>query len=120
MTKKKFAKESQTVLDFIQTFCDDKHADEMKAKESLDLVYENKKIESISYELCLTCKENFLYSYKKLQECPHEEKPRCRKCPNPCYEKDKWKAIATIMRYSGMKKGLSRIKKVFQRSKSDL
>ncbi|NLM99553.1 MAG: hypothetical protein GX170_05965, partial [Campylobacteraceae bacterium] len=45
----------------------------------------------------------------------NEEKPSCRKCPNPCYEKDRWKLLAKIMKYSGMKLGLLKIRKMFKR-----
>jgi hypothetical protein len=46
----------------------------------------------------------------KLQNCPHEIKPRCRKCPTPCYEKQEWKNIARIMKYSAIKLSLGKIK----------
>lgn len=116
MKQEKFLKDTLTVLDFIQTYCEDKHEKEPKTKERLELVYKGKKIGECEYDLCVLCKENFLYSYARLKECPHEEKPRCRKCPNPCYEKYKWKEFAKIMRYSGMKKGLLKVKKIFKRS----
>lgn len=57
------------------------------------------------------------YSFERLLNCPHEEKPSCRKCINPCYGKKEWKETARIMRSSGMKLGLTsinkRIKKLF-------
>lgn len=116
MTQEKFLSDTNTVLDFIQTFCNDKHKEAIKNQESLELFFHDKKVGDVEYKLCLTCKETFLYSYERLQNCPHDEKPRCRNCPNPCYEKPKWKALALIMRYSGMKKGLLRVKKMFIKS----
>lgn len=116
MSEEKFLSDTKTVLDFIQTYCHDKHKEHVGSKESLELIFDDKKVGEVTYELCLTCKETFLYSYERLRECPHEEKPRCRKCPHPCYEKPKWKTLAIIMRYSGMKKGLLRVKKMFRRS----
>jgi hypothetical protein len=112
MSEEKFISDTQTVLKFIQTYCDCKHA-QKKTKESLQIAYKNKNLLHINFELCSTCKETFLYSVARLQECPHEEKPRCRNCPNPCYERSRWKELAKIMRFSGMKLGLIKLKKVF-------
>lgn len=107
MSEEKFLKDVKILLDFIEIYCKDKH-ETQKDLSDLTLIYNDKTLETISYTLCSTCKENFLYSYARLQECPHEEKPRCRHCKSPCYEKPKWKSLAQIMRYSGMKKGLTR------------
>ncbi|MBE0491961.1 MAG: nitrous oxide-stimulated promoter family protein [Sulfurospirillum sp.] len=114
MKDEKFIKDTQTVLQFIQTFCDDKHASQ-HPKESLNISYREKNLLHVSFHLCSTCKQTFLYSLERLQSCPHEEKPRCRKCSNPCYERSRWKELAQIMRYSGMKLGLVKLKKIFMR-----
>lgn len=115
MTDEKFINDSETVLKFIQTYCDDKHKGEIKVKESQELVYKDKKLcTSVHYNLCDACKNTFEISYKNLQSCPHQEKPSCRKCPKPCYEKPDWKRVAKIMKYSGMKLGLTKLKKFFK------
>ena len=114
MTNEKFIHDTQTVLKFIQIYCDDKHKDESKSKESLSLIYKEKELHiSVNYNLCTTCKNTFLLTYEKLQECPHEDKQSCRKCPKPCYERPDWKHVAKIMKYSGMKQGLLKLKKIF-------
>ena len=41
----------------------------------------------VDLTLCDECNSLSSKAIKHLQECPHEQKPRCRKCPNPCYEK---------------------------------
>lgn len=115
MHKDKFKKDVKILLDFMEIYCKDKHEVKCNKKE-LNLEYKSENLGNISYLLCADCEENFLYSYERLQECPHEEKPRCRHCKNPCYEKQKWKKLASIMRYSGMKKGLTRVKRFFQKS----
>jgi hypothetical protein len=116
MSEEKFISDTKTVLKFIQLYCDEKHKDIEKTDEILNLNYKNKELnEKVEFNLCPACKETFLYSYKKLQECPHEEKPRCRKCPNPCYERSEWKKLAKIMKYGGIKLGLVKIKKIFTR-----
>lgn len=115
MTNEKFIHDTKTVLKFIQIYCEDKHKEDPKKEESTDLIYMNKNLSvKVNYNLCSVCKDTFLLSYKKLQECPHEEKPSCRKCPKPCYERPDWKNVAKIMRYSGMKQGLTKLKKLFK------
>jgi hypothetical protein len=61
------------------------------------------------------------YSIQRLQNCEHDPKPRCRKCPEPCYDKLQWKKVAKVMRYSGIKLGLLNIKNIFtfNRNKND-
>ena len=63
----------------------------------------------VDLTLCDECNSLFSKAIKHLQECPHDPKPRCRKCPNPCYEKEEWKNIAKIMKYSGMKLGVGKV-----------
>ncbi len=114
MTYEKFEKDARMVHKFIQIHCDDKHKDRKKIKDTLKLEYRGKHLGEIEYNLCEECKDTLLYSYERLLECPHEEKPRCRKCPNPCYEKNEWKKLAKIMKYSGMKMGILKIRKLFK------
>lgn len=114
MSDDKFILDSKTVLKFIQIYCDDKHKDSIKKHEELNLVYKEVDLHvNIKYTLCDVCKNTLLTCYKNLQSCPHEEKPSCRKCPKPCYERPDWKRVAKIMKYSGMKQGISKLKKIF-------
>ncbi len=112
MSEEKFIKDVKILLDFVEIYCKDKH-DDVKNTKELTLEYKGESFESISYTLCKKCEEDFLYSYARLQECPHDEKPRCRRCKKPCYEKPQWKSLKNIMKYSGMKKGLIKVKKLF-------
>jgi len=115
MTKEKFIHDTQTVLKFIQIYCEDKHKDEPKFDGKEDLIYNNEPLHvKIKYHLCSACRDTFYLSYHNLQECPHEEKPSCRKCPKPCYDRPDWKHVAKIMKYSGMKQGLLKIRKLFK------
>ncbi len=114
MTEEKFIDDSRTVLKFIQYYCDHKHKDETRECDSLTLIYNAKDLDvDLYYCLCNECRETLIYSHSRLQECPHEEKPSCRKCDDPCYEKKEWKLLAKIMKYSGMSLGLLKIKKLF-------
>ncbi|MCK9491911.1 MAG: nitrous oxide-stimulated promoter family protein [Sulfurimonas sp.] len=115
MTEEKFIHDSQTVLKFIQCYCDNEHTKADKKIDFIPLCYKQRDLnESIHYTLCDRCQETLYYSYIKLQNCPHDEKPSCRKCPKPCYDKKEWKHLAKIMRYSGLKFGILRIKKLFK------
>lgn len=119
MTEEKFIDDSQTVLKFIQYYCDNKHDQEFRTKETIQLFYKDNDLdESVTYELCQECLGALNYSYSRLQECPREEKPKCRKCDEPCYDKNEWKLLAKIMKYSGMRFGALKIKRLFTRDKS--
>ncbi len=117
MTFEKFESEVKTLEKFFPIYCNDKHTNQIE-KEYI-VPFDDKKIE-FKITLCEDCHELLRYAINRLQECPNDPKPRCRKCPNPCYEKDKFKQMAKMMRYSGMKLGLTkaakRIKKIFKKS----
>ncbi len=112
MSDEKFIHDAQTVLKFIQIYCNDKHKDAVKTDGLEKLTYQNRALHvEVKFNLCEECKKTFDISYRNLQECPHSEKPSCRKCPSPCYERPDWKHVAKIMKYSGMKQGLTKLKK---------
>ena len=115
MTKEKFAEDSKTVSKFIQYYCDHEHKEDKKNKGFIELFYRSQNLDTqIRYSLCEKCENTLLYSYKRLQECPNEDKPSCRKCSQPCYERPKWKLLAKIMRYSGLRLGFLKVKKLFK------
>lgn len=116
MTKDKFIYEVTTVTKFIQIYCDDKHCCEAKTKRELALDYKDEAgVVNVEFNLCKECEEMILYAYERLKSCPHIQKPRCHKCPHPCYELEIWKKMAKMMRYSGMKLGLNKIKRLIFR-----
>ncbi|MGA1931877.1 nitrous oxide-stimulated promoter family protein [Arcobacter sp. YIC-464] len=108
MEIEKFNTEIHTLNSFFKTYCQDNHQGQENTK--FNLVYKNTPF-TLDIPLCKQCCEDIQYSFEKLKLCPHEEKPRCRKCPNPCYEKPKWKNLAKIMRYSAVKLNFIDIKK---------
>ncbi|NPA11827.1 MAG: nitrous oxide-stimulated promoter family protein [Epsilonproteobacteria bacterium] len=117
MTEEKFKSEVETLKKFFQIYCEDKHQNQ-KTRE-FHITYKNLELD-FSVNLCDECNNMLNYSISKLQECPNDPKPRCRKCENPCYEKDKYKQMAKMMRHSGMKLGLTkaakRLKSIFKPS----
>lgn len=119
MTTEKFIDEVSVVTKFIQIYCDDKHKDAQKNKSAISLDYNGVNgVIKLKFELCDECEKMARYAYKRLQACPHEQKPRCHTCPKPCYELYMWKNMAKMMRYSGLKLGLSKIKRLFLRGES--
>ena len=105
--EEKFEIEINTLKKFYEFYCKDKHKD--LEEKSFELIYKDK-IFSIKLNLCENCFKNINYSFEKLKTCPHDTKPRCRKCPNPCYEKENWKETARVMKYSAIKLSLGKIK----------
>ncbi len=103
MTNEKFETEVNTLVKFFSLYCKDKHQNQICKNYSIN--YNDLHLKK---ELCLCdeCHKLFSYAIEKLQACPNDPKPRCRKCPNPCYDKNEWKKMARMMRYSGMKLGL--------------
>jgi len=109
MTHEKFRTEIDTLKKFFEVYCHDKHQDRTMYEGNYKIPYKDEYFK-LDIHLCDDCNALLSNSITKLQECPHEEKPRCRKCPNPCYDRDEWRAIAKVMKYSGMKLGVSKVK----------
>ncbi len=108
MTIEKFESEIEVLQRFCEYYCKEKHTG--LNQNPITVKYKNKEFNQV-LNLCDTCLDTILYSYEKLQSCPHEEKPRCRKCPKPCYERQRWKNMVTIMKFSAINLGLSKLKK---------
>ena len=96
MTKEKFEADSATLYRFIKTYCDNKHSDRIKLESTL----------------CAECDYTFNYAIQRLKECTYEIKPSCRDCKTNCYEKGMCKRMAQIMMYSGMRLGLTKLRKM--------
>ena len=107
MKTEKFETEIDTLKRFYELYCKDKH--EFQETKNITLNYNSNSF-TLELNLCEDCQKAIDYSFIKLQNCPHEIKPRCRICPNPCYEKQEWKNIARVMKYSAIKLSLGKIK----------
>lgn len=106
MTTEKFQAEILTLKKFYEYYCEHQH--ENIIHKNIVLTYKNKSF-SLDLNLCENCFEAINYSFDRLKECPHEVKPRCRNCPTPCYEKNRWKNIAKVMKYSAVRLGFSKV-----------
>ena len=117
MTFEKFSSEIKTLKKFFPIYCNDKHTGQFS--KHYKIFYQENEI-NFDISLCKECHNLLYYAITRLQECPNDPKPRCRKCPNPCYDKDKYKQMAKMMRYSGMKLGVTkaaqRLKKIFKKN----
>jgi len=113
MTTEKFTGEVKILKKFFELHCKDKHTNQQVVNKQL--IYNNTNID-IELNLCDECLELINYSFDRLKECPHDPKPMCRSCPNPCYEKPQWKKVARLMRYSGMRLGMLKIRKFLRLS----
>lgn len=113
----KFKKEINTLKEFFEIYCKNKHSEQNSIKKTM--IYKNETID-IKLNLCEDCLRKIEYSFDRLLECPHDIKPRCRTCPTPCYGKTQWKEAARVMRYSGMHLGLTslnkKIKNIFKKT----
>ena len=112
MTKAKLIEDSLTLHRFVAIYCEHKH-EVPKNSRCLHVSFQGEELEKIPYVLCEECENTFLYAYTRLQECPHVIKPNCRNCLSPCYESSMRKKVAKIMSYSGMRLGLTRLRKLF-------
>lgn len=111
MDDAKFQSELGTLTGFVELFCrSNKHQE--KSLQSFTCNYHGF---SYSFEifLCSECRSLLNYASTRLQKCPHEIKPKCRKCKVPCYEKKEWKQMAKVMRYGGITMAIEGLKERF-------
>ena len=106
----KLYKEVETLQKFFEMYCKDKHKDKQISQHLKTDEYE------FDFELCDECFGLIKYSINQLHECTKDPKPKCRICPDNCYEKKEKNHMSKIMRHSGMKLGLNRLKKLFFKS----
>jgi hypothetical protein len=112
MTTEKYWSEIATLKKFFELYCHNKHKNQQKYTKKLNYKDTSDEVE---LNLCDDCKNLLDYSFDRLYECPHDIKPRCRTCPTPCYEKQQWKEVAKLMRYSGIQLGLLKFKSLFKK-----
>lgn len=52
--------------------------------------------------LCSECSELLDYALVRLDRCPYDPKPICRRCPTHCYEPAMREKMRQVMRFSGL------------------
>ncbi|MBU5312099.1 nitrous oxide-stimulated promoter family protein [Tissierella carlieri] len=61
-----------------------------------------KKKHNSENELCSECEDLILYSYSRVDNCPHtQSKTFCSFCDTSCYREDYKEKIKAVMRFSG-------------------
>lgn len=108
MTTQKFEIEINTLKTFFELYCKNKHEDQKE--NTIKLEYKDISVD-IELHLCEECLDSINYSFDRLLDCPHDIKPRCRTCPTPCYEKQRWKNAAKVMKYAAINLSLTKAKK---------
>ena len=53
-------------------------------------------------QLCAECQDILDYSLGRLQKCPYDPKPMCKKCPVHCYKPFYRQKIKQIMKKAGI------------------
>lgn len=101
MTKDKFNLELNTIRDIVQIYCDSNHSVD-RLDGILRTNYRGNSFE-VSYHLCKECAKTLNYVSTRLENCVHEEKPKCRNCRSKCYDKEELKKVVKIMRTAGVK-----------------
>ena len=52
--------------------------------------------------LCAECADLQEYALKRLEHCPYDPKPKCKKCPTHCYKPEYRQRIREVMKFSGI------------------
>ncbi|MDD2566756.1 MAG: nitrous oxide-stimulated promoter family protein [Thiovulaceae bacterium] len=107
MQLQKLQEESAHLERFFSLYCSQNHT--CQEKRSFRIMHEE-----IPYlfeaSLCEECAELLGYALERLSACPHDPKPRCRTCQEPCYDKKEWKALAKVMRYAALRVELGKLR----------
>ncbi len=112
MTCEKFKNEIRILIKFFSIYCSDKHSNQLNKKYEIER--SGCKL-SVAISLCPQCQELFEYAMDRLKECTQEPKPKCRHCPNNCYDIQHRTRVARVMRYAGVKTGLSKALKLLNK-----
>jgi hypothetical protein len=92
--------ELRTLVHFVSIYCRERHGG-VKAPystRSLDIT----EIERKKITLCPECARLLTYGIAMRLKCPHDPKPMCKKCDDPCYRGEYKTRIRDVMKFSGM------------------
>jgi len=100
MKLEKYISEITILNQYFSYYCKSKHSNQIN-REILHSYKDRNFCEIVS--ICDECFDTLKYSIERLENCQYEEKPRCRNCKTPCYEKSYWKKLAKVMIYSSIR-----------------
>lgn len=97
--RRKFEREAWTLAGMVGIYCRGNHRDARKEPFGpADVPFD---IGKRPPELCADCTELLDYGLKKLEECPLDPKPACKKCPVHCYEPEYRERVRAVTGFSG-------------------
>ncbi len=103
MTQEKFLSEVAILKEFFEFYCQgNKHQNEHTQELSAE---HNGFACTFDITLCPECYATLHYALERLENCEQNPKIKCRTCTTPCYDKQMWKKMARVMRYSGIRLG---------------
>lgn len=70
--------------------------------EKFTSVYCNHHHRTDAGKVCHDCAELIRYGKNRLEHCPYDPKPACKKCPTHCYEAEQRAKVREIMKFSGI------------------
>jgi len=90
----------RTLMKFVAVFCREHHN-----AERAPFFFRNfdiKEIEKKEISVCPDCTRLLTYGLAMRLKCPHDPKPMCKKCEDPCYHGEYKSKIRQVMKFSGM------------------
>ena len=102
MTKEMSKKEEadiRTLAKFVAVYCENHH----DGREPFE--FRASALEGLfadPFDLCPNCAKLLKYGLTMRLRCPHDVKPMCKKCPNPCYKAEYREKIREVMKFSGI------------------
>ncbi|NTU72316.1 MAG: nitrous oxide-stimulated promoter family protein [Coriobacteriia bacterium] len=101
MNDAEVVRDTRTLADFVQIWCDGHHGDRDRHAPTTDGavlgIYRKKLV------LCDECEAHLSYAEKRRAYCPKDPKPFCAHCDTHCYKSDEREWQRDMMRYSGPK-----------------
>ncbi len=86
--RKKIEHDKDVLKKFLEIYCRKNHLE-----NGIEVYKDN---------LCSDCYKLLNYAIAKLDNCPLNPKPMCKKCPVHCYNKSNREKIKKVMKFSGI------------------
>jgi hypothetical protein len=103
---KRLRRDAAMLARMVEIYCHDHHGEQEKADFAGRGMLE--KIDLDRTSLCPQCAELLIHGLVKRITCPFDSpperiKPRCKRCPEPCYSDRYRQFVREVMKYSGLK-----------------
>ena len=101
--EKKLRKDILILAQFVQCRCRARHCGREAVPVAAKGTTLSPWISDLNLNLCSECRSLFLHGAAKRVLCPYDPKPRCKKCPTPCYRPGYRETVRAVMRDSGLR-----------------